>query len=53
MIQHHKWSLHEIESMTPWERDVYSKLLIAHMKEEAQRAKDSQAKDQKVRQHGP
>ena len=39
MMQHHKWSLTEIENMTPWERDIYIKLLIAHMKEEADRAK--------------
>ena len=41
MVQHHKWSLHEIDTMTPWERDLYSKLLIAHMKDESERAKSA------------
>ena len=34
MIQHHKWSLTEIENMMPWEREVYVGLLIEHIKEE-------------------
>lgn len=39
MMQHHKYSLSEIEEMIPWERDVYVQLLITHLKEEEQRAK--------------
>ena len=39
MMQHHKWNLYDIEMMTPWERDVYSRLLIAQMKEEEERNK--------------
>jgi len=34
MIQHHRWSLTEIENMMPWEREVYVGLLIEHIKEE-------------------
>ena len=34
MIQHHKWSLTEIENMMPWEREVYVGLLIEHIEEE-------------------
>jgi hypothetical protein len=34
MIQHHKWSLTELENMMPWEREVYVGLLIEHIKEE-------------------
>ena len=34
MIQHHNWSLTEIENMMPWEREVYVGLLIEHIKEE-------------------
>jgi hypothetical protein len=34
MIQHHKWSLTEIENMMPWEREVYAGLLIEHIEEE-------------------
>ena len=38
MIQHHKWSLTEIESMMPWERDIYPGLLIEHIEEENREA---------------
>ena len=34
MIQHHKWSLTELENMMPWEREVYVGLLIEHLEEE-------------------
>tara|TARA_Y100001970_G_scaffold234805_1_gene293413 strand:+ start:753 stop:890 length:138 start_codon:yes stop_codon:yes gene_type:complete len=33
-MQHHKYSLSEIEAMIPWERDVYVSLLISHIKQE-------------------
>lgn len=36
-MQHHKYSLSEIEDMLPWEREIYVTMLIHHMKEEAQR----------------
>ena len=32
-MQHHKYSLTEIENMLPWERDIYISLLINHLKE--------------------
>jgi hypothetical protein len=34
MIQHHNWSLTELENMMPWEREVYVGLLIEHIEEE-------------------
>jgi hypothetical protein len=34
MVQHHKYSLTELEGMLPWERQVYVALLIEHIKEE-------------------
>jgi hypothetical protein len=34
MIQHHNWSLTELENMMPWEREVYIGLLIEHLEEE-------------------
>ena len=34
LIQYHKWSLAEIETMMPWERDVYVILLKQHLEEE-------------------
>ena len=33
MIQHHKWSLTELENMLPWEREIYIGLLIEHLEE--------------------
>ena len=38
-MQHHKYSLSEIEAMIPWERDVYVSLLINHIKQENERIK--------------
>ena len=34
MIQHHKYSLTEIENMMPWERDEYVALLKQYIEEE-------------------
>jgi hypothetical protein len=33
-MQHHKYSLTEIEEMLPWEREVYVGLLLQHIEEE-------------------
>tara|TARA_B100000287_G_C20182455_1_gene602748 strand:- start:58 stop:237 length:180 start_codon:yes stop_codon:yes gene_type:complete len=45
MVQHHKWSLSEIEGMLPWERDIYIDLLVQHIKEEEERQKEQQRKN--------
>tara|TARA_X000000368_G_scaffold66327_2_gene47676 strand:- start:19605 stop:19790 length:186 start_codon:yes stop_codon:yes gene_type:complete len=37
MIQHHKWSITEIENLIPWERDVYVQMLSDHLKEQAKK----------------
>jgi hypothetical protein len=34
LIQHHKYSLTEIENMIPWEREVYIALLKQYIEEE-------------------
>lgn len=39
LVQHHKWSLTEIEEMIPWERDVNIALTIAYLAEEKERIK--------------
>tara|TARA_B100001057_G_scaffold395911_1_gene405553 strand:- start:23726 stop:23902 length:177 start_codon:yes stop_codon:yes gene_type:complete len=44
LMQHHKYSLTELNDMIPWERDVYINLLIAHLKEEEARIKAQQNK---------
>tara|TARA_Y100000741_G_C17856012_1_gene396775 strand:+ start:323 stop:463 length:141 start_codon:yes stop_codon:yes gene_type:complete len=37
MMQHHKYSLTELENMMPWERDIYIGLLMEFIKEENER----------------
>ena len=37
MMQHHKYSLTELEIMMPWERDIYIGLLMEFIKEENER----------------
>jgi len=39
-MQHHKYSLTEIENMLPWERDIYVSLLVNYIKEENERNKE-------------
>ena len=39
MMQHHDYSLHDLENMIPWEREVYTTLLIEYIKEENERRK--------------
>jgi len=34
LMQHHKYSLTELENMIPWEREVYLTLLEHHVEEE-------------------
>ena len=43
-MQHHKYSLTELNMMLPWEREVYVQLLIQHLKEEERRQKAEEAK---------
>jgi hypothetical protein len=34
MVQHHKYSLTELEEMIPWEREIYITLLQNYIEEE-------------------
>ena len=43
-MQHHKYSLTEIENMLPWERDIYVDMLINYIKEENEKRKREQEK---------
>ena len=36
-MQHHKYSLTELNNMIPWERDIYMELLLQHLKDEQER----------------
>jgi len=40
-MQHHKYSLSELDMMIPWEREIYISMLVAHLKEEEQKRKNS------------
>ena len=42
MIQHHKWSLTELEDMLPYERDIYVAMLQNWIQEENERIRQQQ-----------
>ena len=42
LMQHHKYSLTELENMIPWEREVYLTLLQQHIEEENLKAQQEQ-----------
>ena len=44
MIQHHKWSLTELDNMIPFERLIYVSLLQNWIKEENDRIKEENSK---------
>ena len=44
MIQHHKWSLTELDTMIPFERQIYVSLLQQWIKEENERVRSQNAK---------
>jgi hypothetical protein len=37
LMQHHKYSLTELENMVPWEREIYVSLLSNYLKEEKEK----------------
>jgi hypothetical protein len=43
LMQHHKYSLTELEDMIPWERDIYVRMLMKWLKDEEQRQRSAQA----------
>ena len=43
-MQHHNYSLTELENMMPWEREVYVDMVVNWIKEENKRIKEKQAK---------
>ena len=42
-MQHHKYSLSELESMMPWERDIYVAMLIQYIELENEKIKQKNA----------
>ena len=41
-MQHHKYSLAEVENLIPWEKEIYLMLLIKYIEEENERKKREQ-----------
>ena len=48
-MQHHKYSLTELENMMPWEREIYMGLLMQWIKEENERLEKEKAKQKQQR----
>tara|TARA_Y100000114_G_C11624908_1_gene261461 strand:+ start:539 stop:685 length:147 start_codon:yes stop_codon:yes gene_type:complete len=44
MMQHHKYSLTELEEMMPWEREIYVGLLIKHLEEEEEKRRQEESR---------
>ena len=44
MMQHHKYSLTELDNMIPFEREIYVNLLMQWIKEENDRQKEAERK---------
>jgi len=42
-MQHHNYSLTELENMLPWERAIYVALLIEHIREENEKIEQRKA----------
>ena len=43
LMQHHKYSLTEIENLIPWERDIYVGLLNEYIEEENLKSRQQNA----------
>ena len=46
-MQHHKYSLTELENMLPWEREIYVGLVVKHVEEENTKIEEQQRKMRK------
>ena len=40
MMQHHNYSLTELDNMMPWEREIYVGLLLNYIKEEKEKQEE-------------
>ena len=45
MMQHHNYSLTELENMIPWEREIYIGLLMNFLEEERERMEEEKRKN--------
>jgi hypothetical protein len=48
-MQHHKYSLADLEGMLPWERDVYVTMLIQYIEEENEKIKQKNAERRTIK----
>ena len=46
MMQHHNYSLTELDNMIPWEREIYIGLLLNFLKEERERIEEEKRRNQ-------
>ena len=46
MMQHHNYSLTELEDMIPWEREIYIGLLMNFLNDEEERMEQEQQRRQ-------
>ena len=44
MMQHHNYSLEELENMVPWEREIYIGLLMNYLREEKEQREQEKRK---------
>ena len=47
MMQHHNYSVIELEEMIPWEREIYVGLLMNFIKEEQERIEKEKARNRR------
>lgn len=47
MMQHHKYSLTELDNLMPWEKNLYVNMLIRHIEEENEKLKQQMANRRK------
>lgn len=46
-MQHHKYSLTELDNLMPWEKNLYVNMLIRHIEEENEKLKQQMANRRK------
>jgi hypothetical protein len=44
MMQHHHYSLTELDNLIPWEKQIYIDMLINHLDEENEKIKEQNRK---------
>jgi hypothetical protein len=49
MMQHHQYSLTELDNMIPWEREIYINLLLQYLEEEKERQKERESRQRSRR----